>query len=135
MFAARGSRSNEKVLPELLTLSHHSNVRQPLSAASHQFAQSEPCTVHGRYGGLESRGSAGIRQLCNIARHNVVIICSNLPCFLLVDAYSDDIMTSGVAPLIGLALTLEISLEFSCVHPARKFSIVNLPQSLVQISI
>jgi len=30
-------------------------------------------------------------------------------------------MTSGVAQLIELTLTLETSLEFSCVPPARKF--------------
>jgi len=42
-------------------------------------------------------------------------------------------MTSGVALLIRLALTLKTSLEFG---PVRKFSIVNVffPRPLIQIS-
>ena len=47
---------------------------------------------------------------------------------------SDDIMTSGVAQLIGLALTLETSLVWR-IHPARKVRNVFFPRSLIQISI
>ena len=49
---------------------------------------------------------------------------------------SDNIVTSNVALLIRLALTLNTSLDLACVHPARRqFSIVNLPPCLIWITI
>ena len=41
--------------------------------------------------------------------------------FTIWRIYNEDIMTSGVALLIRLSLTLETSLELACVHPARSF--------------
>ena len=50
--------------------------------------------------------------------------------------YSDDIMTSGVALLIPLALTLETSLELFAYSPGAQVSIMNVffPRSLIWIS-